>query len=248
MLISSVWGIVRLTLFCPTTPELGFSCVETDGDNHLVALTRRDNKSLQNGRLKRFETILHPGGSIQYALWLESYRGEWQNGLRLMFQERYLYDVAPGTFDNSLFEREDLQWIRNCYAANLMMAWDRRFYDQADGSYHVEDYLKKMKQLMGGYDIFGIWPTARIGRPAQPVGHVPRSAELRPIKRYRKYAIKTAPISSSATIHGTKAPGPTRTIDGMSSITRVADIDGCVDTRSMSKECRMLLTPPGRGW
>jgi formylglycine-generating enzyme required for sulfatase activity len=221
--------------------ELGFSCVETDGDNHLVALTRRDNKSLQNGRLKRFETILHPGGSIQYALWLESYRGEWQNGLRLMFQERYLYDVAPGTFDNSLFEREDLQWIRNCYAANLMMAWDRRFYDQADGSYHVEDYLKKMKQLMGGYDIFGIWPTW----PALGMDQRNQWDMFRDLPRGfdQLKAISEICHQNGAYFFLCYNPWDESTrsdedhLDGMSNITRVADIDGFVlDTRGASSK------------
>lgn len=139
--------------------ELGFTCAETGGEDNIVALVRRNNKSLRNGNLRRFETILYPDGIIQYNFWLDKYKGDWQNGLKLMFQDRLLYDVPVGTFDNSLIEREDLKWIRNCFAVNLMMTWDKRFFDYEDNSFHVKEYLEKMKNLMGGYDVYGIWPT-----------------------------------------------------------------------------------------
>ncbi len=139
--------------------ELGFTCAETNGKDNIVALVRRDNKSLQDGRIRRFETILYPGGTVKYNFWLDKYQGDWQNGLRLMFQDRLLYDVHVGSFDNSLHEREDQQWIRDAYAVNLMMAWDKRFYDCTDNSFHVKEHLEKMRKLMGGYDVYGIWPT-----------------------------------------------------------------------------------------
>jgi formylglycine-generating enzyme required for sulfatase activity len=90
---------------------------------------------------------------------MDRYEGDWQEGLRLMFQERYLYDVEVGTFDNSILRREDLKWFRNCYAVNLMMNWDKRFYDYRDRKFYVKEHLEKMKKLMGGYDVYGIWPT-----------------------------------------------------------------------------------------
>ncbi len=139
--------------------ELGFSCVEANKEDKIVALTRRKNKSLKNGSLRRFETVLYPGGIIEYNFWLDRYKGDWQNGLRLIFQDRHLYDIPVGTFDNSLLERGDQQWIRNCYAVNLMMTWDKRFFDYTDNSFHVKEHLQKMKNLMGGYDVYGIWPT-----------------------------------------------------------------------------------------
>ena len=139
--------------------ELGFTCAETDGEDNIVALVRRDNKSLKDGRLRRFETTLFPGGVIEYNYWLDKYQGDWQNGMKLMFQERYLYDVPVGEFDNSLMEREDLKWIQNCYSANLMMTWDKRYYDFTDESFHIKEYLEKMNKLIGGYDVYGIWPT-----------------------------------------------------------------------------------------
>lgn len=134
--------------------ELGFSAV--DG---MVALSRRTRNSVRDGHRTRFETFLYPGGTVSYTIWADRYEGDWQNALKLMFQTRYLYDVEPGTFDDSLFRREDLRWFSHCYALDQMMCWDKRFYDLADGQYHVADYLAKMKDLIGGCDIYTIWQT-----------------------------------------------------------------------------------------
>ncbi|MDR1556181.1 MAG: formylglycine-generating enzyme family protein [Tannerellaceae bacterium] len=139
--------------------ELGFTAIHLSGSENIAALTRRDRETIREGRRGRFETTLYPGGSVAYNFWLEQYEGEWQEGLRLMFQKRYLYDVEVGTFDDSLLQREDLKWFRSSYAVNLMMSWDKRFYDYQDGKFHVKEHLEKMKKLMGGYDVYGIWPT-----------------------------------------------------------------------------------------
>ncbi|MFA6593018.1 MAG: SUMF1/EgtB/PvdO family nonheme iron enzyme [Bacteroidales bacterium] len=141
--------------------ELGFSAVESSANvgKNLAALTRRDSKTINNGSRSRFETFLNPGGSVKYNLWIDDYSGAWQEGLRLMFQERYLYDVEPGKFDDTMLKRKDLQWLRSCFAMNQMMAWDERFYDYTTKSYNVSPYLEKINELMGGYEAYGIWAT-----------------------------------------------------------------------------------------
>jgi gamma-glutamyl hercynylcysteine S-oxide synthase len=140
--------------------ELGFSAINLSGDSGICALVRRDRNSLKNGKTRRFETDLYPGGTINYTFWGNSYQGEWQNALRLIFQQRFLYDVEPGTFDNSMFERNDLTWFRDCYALNIIFNWDtKHYYNYLTGELQVDNHLKKMKKLMGGYDVFSIWPT-----------------------------------------------------------------------------------------
>ena len=139
--------------------ELGFSAIETSENTGICGLVRRENSSIKNGKLHRFETELYPEGKITYTFWWDNYQGDWQEGLRLMFQKRMLYDVEPGTFDNSLLARKDLQWFRNTYIVHLMMAWDRRFYDYAEGKSNIKDFLEKGKKLYGGTDVLGIWPT-----------------------------------------------------------------------------------------
>ena len=139
--------------------ELGFSTIELSNNRNVCALTRRIRESIQKGKRRRFETLLFPGGSVKYTLWADYYEGDWQEGLRLMFQKRMLYDVEPGTFDNSMFERTDLKWVRHTYVSHLIQNWDNYYYDYADGKFHLEDFIRKGMKLYGGDDFIGIWPT-----------------------------------------------------------------------------------------
>jgi len=139
--------------------ELGFTALKLPDGKSIATLVRRDRNTIKNGTRRRFETVLFPGGSVTYNFWMDQYEGDWQEGLRMMFQTRLLYDVPVGKFDNSLLLRKDLAWFRDCYAVNLMMAWDKRFFDYQDGLHHVKEHLEKMQKLMGGYDVYGIWPT-----------------------------------------------------------------------------------------
>lgn len=222
------------------TWELGFSAIKVADGECLAALVRRDRASIKNGKRGRFETTLNPGGSVCYNVWLDYYQGnDWHEGLRLMFQKRFLYDVEPGMFDDSILKREDLKWFRSCYAVNLMMNWDKRFYDYTDGKFHVREYLEKMKSQMGGYDVYGIWPTW----PALGMDQRNQWDMYRDLPG--GYA-RLKEISSLCHSLGTKFfvcynpwDGSTRSseghFDGMTTITKAADIDGFVlDTKGGS--------------
>jgi hypothetical protein len=137
--------------------ELGFSAITLDDNEGICALARRTAWDKTKAQRRRFETLLYPGGTVTYTLWADLYSGNWQEGLRQIFQDRLLYDIS-GTFDNSLFEREDLKWIRHTYAMHLMMNWDHQYYDAKDGAFHMEEFLQKGKKLYGGDDVIGIWP------------------------------------------------------------------------------------------
>ncbi len=151
-------GKSPVNVICPDNAwELGVACIENKDGNNKIALVRRNRNSLQKGQRRRFETILYPGGSVKYKRWIESYTGPWQEGLRVVFQKNYLYDTAY--FDNSLFERKDLQWIRHSYVMHLMQAWDKFLYDATDKKYHIDDFIQRGKKLYGGDEVIGIWPT-----------------------------------------------------------------------------------------
>lgn len=137
--------------------ELGFSAVALEPGKGICGLTRRTAWDKDKARRRRFETVLYPGGSVTYYFWADVYNGDWHEGLRLMFQQRFLYDIN-GTFDNSLFERTDLKWIRHAYAMHLIMNWDHQYYDSHDGKFHLDEFLEKSKQAFGGNDVIGIWP------------------------------------------------------------------------------------------
>lgn len=137
--------------------HLGYADTKTSDGKQFCALTRRITWNTKIQR-RRFETILLPGGTTTYYFWLMPYQGEWQEGLRRMFQEHYLFDLEGQTFDETLYQRADLQWIRKTYAMHLIMAWDKDFYDPGTQKYRYEDFLKKAQALYGGDEAIGIWP------------------------------------------------------------------------------------------
>ena len=134
--------------------ELGYASLTTNETN-VCALARR--KEWDSAQRKRFETRLFPGGEVEYDLFIETFAGEWQNGLKKVFQERYLYDLD--NFDATLYNRPDLQWIKKAYIIHLMMAWDHNFYNSDESRYKVNEFLLRGKKLYGGDDVIGIWPT-----------------------------------------------------------------------------------------
>ncbi len=134
--------------------ELGYSGLSLNNNQKLFALVRRDLNSMIKATRKRFETILAPGGSVSYLFYSDCYFGDWQSGLREVFQKRYLYDTS--VFDESLFQRKDLAWIKKAYVMHLLMAWDKEFYD---GHFRLTDFIDRSKKLFGGDDVVCIWPT-----------------------------------------------------------------------------------------
>lgn len=139
--------------------ELGFSTLAINDSLQLSALTRRIRDHMEKSVRRRFETEMQPGGVVQYVFYSDICKGTWYDGLNLMFHERMLYDVDPGKFDNSMFERDDLKWIRHSYVSHLLMAWNHNFYDPTDPKFHLEEFVQRGKQLYGGDDFIGIWPT-----------------------------------------------------------------------------------------
>ncbi|MDD4645099.1 MAG: formylglycine-generating enzyme family protein [Bacteroidales bacterium] len=121
----------------------------------IAALSRRT--SSEKAKSARFETNLYPGGSVTYALYADTYTGAWQEGLRLMFQKRMLYDLDK--FDNTLYDREDLKWIRHTYASHLIYAWDHQYWDSKELKNNLQPFLDRGKKWYGGDDFIGIWPT-----------------------------------------------------------------------------------------
>ncbi|MEI8075808.1 MAG: SUMF1/EgtB/PvdO family nonheme iron enzyme [Bacteroidota bacterium] len=138
--------------------DLGFSSLSNQFANkQITGLVRRNRASIKNGTRSRFETKLFTGGSVEYNIFLEIVEGDWHMGLHEVFQKRKLYDMLD--FDNSLYERQDLQWVRHAYVSTILMNWNSSYYNYQDGKFHMADYIKKGKQLYGGDDFIAIWPT-----------------------------------------------------------------------------------------
>ena len=163
---SGPWSLARSKLyrpnFCPigvilpdNAWEMGYCTVQVTKDLSICAIARRTD--WDKAKRSRWNTELQPGGTVTYAIYADLYRGAWQSGLRMMFQNRYLYDLKE--FDNSMFEREDLKWIQNKYSIALQFAWDHDFYDAQQSGYRITEYLDMGRCLFGGWDVLGLWPT-----------------------------------------------------------------------------------------
>ncbi|MGA9119119.1 MAG: SUMF1/EgtB/PvdO family nonheme iron enzyme [Bacteroidota bacterium] len=135
--------------------ELGFCDVGISPEVNLVAIARRTGSQAASER--RFRTILPPGGSVRYMMAVDDHSGDWHEGAGLMFRKRWLYDLTD--FDNTMYERKDLAWIRHAYLMTILFAWDDEYRDRFTGRYTFEQFLDARKQLLGPYDVFVLWPT-----------------------------------------------------------------------------------------
>ncbi|MFH1936868.1 MAG: hypothetical protein ABIK52_04830, partial [Bacteroidota bacterium] len=137
--------------------HLGFADFRINDTLSLVALARRTDRDRKKTKLDRWAVTLQPEGWVEYTIWADIHSGDWHQGLRMMFQERWLYDLD--TFDLTMFEREDLKWMNHAYIMLLQFAWDKKFFNWKTGNYDFYNSLFEFDSLTGGYDIFTLWPT-----------------------------------------------------------------------------------------
>ncbi len=135
--------------------EMGFCDGAISPTLSFSALARRT--VADKADVRRFRTTLEPNGSVQYEFFADNHSGDWREGLRLMFQKRWIYDLT--SFDNSLYERKDLAWMRKSYLLILQFAWDHEYYDAMEKKYNYDAFLSKYDKLVGGFEAYMIWPT-----------------------------------------------------------------------------------------
>ncbi len=149
-------GMSPLRVILPDNAwEMGYNSFPAGDGYSVCAISRRLDS--EGGIKQRYQTLLPGGARVRYTIYADVYKGEWQNGLKLMFRERYLYDLEE--FDNTLYERSDLAWIKESYLIILQMAWDREFFDRFTGSYTFPDLIRNGMEQFGFIDVYGIWPT-----------------------------------------------------------------------------------------
>ncbi len=216
--------------------HLGFADMRINDSLSLVALARRTNRDRERTKLDRWAVTLQPGGWVEYTIWADVHSGEWHEGIKMMFQERWLYDLD--TFDLAMFEREDLKWMNHSYIMLLQFAWDKKFYDWKSKKYNFYTSLFEFDSLTGGYDIFTLWPTwPRLGLDQRNQWDMYRDLpggidELRRQSDFahangKKYFISYNPWDES----GRKEEH----LNGMGELLRLVDADGVVlDTRGAS--------------
>jgi hypothetical protein len=238
------WALARAKLFRPnhgpvnvTLPdniwEMGYSSFPLSDEISVCALSRR--KEIENGRKFRYRTDVYPGGVLTYEIYIDKFSGAWQNGLKKMFQERWLYDLEE--FDLTLYNRKDLQWIRSSYLITLQFAWDHEFYDYLAKDFNIKEFLDTPKYF-GYYDVYGIWPTwPRLGVDERNQWDHYRDLpgglkKLKEISDYKNTFNTRFFIAYNPWDQSTRAENPYR---GMANIIEKVDADGVVlDCRGSS--------------
>jgi formylglycine-generating enzyme required for sulfatase activity len=137
--------------------DLNFSAFELGNGKTVFGLIKRSQDSIYNYLLNRTPYVIQPGKSISFQFYADIVDGDWHTALRKCFQEEKLYEVPA--FNNKLYERSDLDYIRHSYTMHLMMAWEKNYYSARDSSYKLNEFLQQLNPLYGGDDIFAIWPT-----------------------------------------------------------------------------------------
>jgi len=149
-------GVSPVNIIVPDNAwNLGYTSVSLAAGYNIYAFVRR--KSLDNGIRRRFENVLYPGGSVVYNFYTDTFAGEWQNGLRACFRDKKLYDLP--VFNDSMYNRADLGWIRSVKMIHLIMGWDNQLYDRKKNQYVLGNFIQRGKSWYGGDDAIGIWPT-----------------------------------------------------------------------------------------
>ena len=137
--------------------ESGFTVLPLPDSGSFYGLTRRDVSSISGGTRKRFETVLFPGGRVDYVLHADHVDGDWREALKDAFQRKKMHDAE--SFDDAMFRRKDLQWIRHAYVMHLLMGWDKAYYDRTKARFGLLDFIRRGQHLYGGDDVVCIWPT-----------------------------------------------------------------------------------------
>ena len=216
--------------------HLGFADLKWSDSLSLTGLARRSQRDLKNTEVDRWKVTLKPGGWVDYSIWFGIHSGDWHTGLKIMFRDRWLYDLKE--FDNHLFERPDLGWVKNSYLMLLQFAWDRKYYDYVQQRHTFYDDLFEYDSLTGGYDIFTLWPTwPRLGLDQRNQWDMYRDlpgglAELRKQADFIHRAGKRYFISYNPWDEATREEDP---LAGMEDLLRETGADGVVlDTKGES--------------
>jgi formylglycine-generating enzyme required for sulfatase activity len=139
------------------TWHLGFADLRINQSVSITALARRIQRDKEKTDIDRWRVTIKPGGWTEYAIWIDLHQGDWHQGLKMMFQDRWLYDLPE--FDTGMFARHDLKWMREKYIMLLQFAWDKKYFDFSSQRFTFFDHFLEYDSLTGGYDIFTLWPT-----------------------------------------------------------------------------------------
>ena len=218
--------------------HLGFADVQVSNQISLTGLARRGARNIETTTADRWAVTLKPGGWAEYSLYFDTHSDDWHKGLKMMFQDRWLYDLPE--FNDTLFNRPDLSWMRNTYIMLLQFAWDKKYYDYKQNKHTFYQNLFEYDSLTGGYDIFTLWPTwPRLGLDQRNQWDMYRDLpggldELKKEVGFSHQHHKKFFISYNPWDEGTRSEDQ---LMGMENLLKVTTADGVVlDTRGASSK------------
>ena len=216
--------------------HLGFSDTRINDTLSVTALARRGARDKDKTGIDRWMVTLQPGGWAEYSIYFACHKGDWRTGLRLMFQDHWLFDLPE--FDETMFRRGDLAWMKTSYLMLLQFAWDKKYYDYREKKYTFYQNIFEYDSLTGGYDIFTLWPTwPRLGLDQRNQWDMYRDLpgglkELRRQVEFTHSAGKKYFLSYNPWDEGTRREDQ---LGGLEDLLRATDADGVVlDTRGSS--------------
>ena len=127
--------------------HMGFADFKVNDTLSVVAMARRGQRDKERTAIDRWAVTLKQGGWVEYSIYADVHSGDWHAGMKMMFQDRWLYDLEK--FDTSLFARNDLKWMRSRYIMLLQFAWDKKFYDYKTKRYNFNESFFEMDSLTG---------------------------------------------------------------------------------------------------
>jgi hypothetical protein len=86
-----------------------------------------------------------PADPARRSAWHEELR-RWRGAAR----------AAVG-YDDSRYAEPGLSWAAEAFVCGIVMLWDEEFYDPATATFTVDDYLRRARAEVGGYDALVLW-------------------------------------------------------------------------------------------
>lgn len=94
----------------------------------------------------------HPGSLLLRALEVQFPAGAQRSRRLSVLQPR-----NRASFDDTLYNRRDLQWAQRCFVCGFLFIYDRVFWDPDRMRYRVDELLEQANREFGGFDAVVLW-------------------------------------------------------------------------------------------
>jgi len=107
-------------------------------------------------RLVNGSAPIKPGETATWRLHIDAIVGTRNDALNEIYRRRGGYSVNPADYDYSRYEQ--MPWVKDVVSASICWSWDSDVMDPRTGEYHLRESMENAKTLIGGYDVYMLWP------------------------------------------------------------------------------------------